>query len=264
MSPPKPKHLQPQYGAQFADESIVAAYRFRPPYPDEVFDTLDELLGERPRVVLDAGCGSGDLAIPLADIVERVDAVDPSAAMLAAARSRPGADSPRLRWIHASLEDVKLSPPYGLILAGESLHWMDWPVVLPRMSDALAPGACLAIVGRTEGANPWWPELLQIINVYSTNRDYQPYDLIQELQGRELFRVVGRRRTSVVAVGQTVADYIESIHSRNGFSRDRMTAQAARDFDTAAAGLLAGYARDGQLNFEVVGSVVWGEPSPNG
>ncbi len=66
-----------------------------------------------------------------------------------------------------------------------------------------------------------------------------------------------------VAVEQTFDDYIESIHSRNGFSRDRMTTKAAHDFDAAAADLLGRYAHDGLLRFEIVGSVVWGEPSPN-
>jgi 2-polyprenyl-3-methyl-5-hydroxy-6-metoxy-1,4-benzoquinol methylase len=89
-SEPKPKHLAPEYGAQFGDESIVAAYRHRPPYPAETFDIVAGLLGDGPRVILEAGCGSGDLALGLARHVERVDAVDPSAAMLTAAQSRPG------------------------------------------------------------------------------------------------------------------------------------------------------------------------------
>jgi hypothetical protein len=37
-------HLAPQYGAQFADRSVAAAYRARPPYPDEVFERLAALL----------------------------------------------------------------------------------------------------------------------------------------------------------------------------------------------------------------------------
>ena len=159
MLSPKPKHLGPEYGAQFGDESVVAAYRYRPPYPDEIFDVLAELLGDGQRTILDAGCGSGDLAIPLADIAERVDAVDPSGAMLAVARTRAGADRHHIRWIEATMEAAPLTPPYGLVTAGESLHWMDWPVVLRRMRDALAPGGYLAIVGRVEQSNPWWTEL---------------------------------------------------------------------------------------------------------
>src|SRR4051794_2214306 len=104
----KPKHLGPEYVAQFGDASVVAAYRFRPPYPEQVFDILAELMVDRAGRILDAGCGSGDLAIPLLRIAGRVDAVDPSVAMLSAGRARPGGDDPRLRWVEGYMEDVSL------------------------------------------------------------------------------------------------------------------------------------------------------------
>ena|SRR2546425_3397787 len=37
---PKPKHLGPEYGAQFSDPSVASAYRFRPPYPGEGYTIL--------------------------------------------------------------------------------------------------------------------------------------------------------------------------------------------------------------------------------
>ena len=60
----KPKHLGPEYAAQFADQSVAAAYHNRIPYPPDVFAILAGLLagltlsaqtflapwqGERPR-----------------------------------------------------------------------------------------------------------------------------------------------------------------------------------------------------------------------
>jgi len=256
----KPKHLGPEYGAQFGDASIVAAYRHRPPYPDQVFEILAELMVDGPRTVLDAGCGSGDLAIPLLRIAERVDAVDPSEAMLAAGRARAGGDDPRLRWIAGYMEDTPLAGPYGLVTTGESLHWMDWPVVLRRFRDVLSPGGWLAIVNRVGQRNAWADDLQRLIDRYSTNRDYRPYDLLQELEQRELFRIAGERRTAPVPFTQSVGDYIESIHSRNGFSRDRMTAVAAAEFDQAARDLLATYLSGDVVTLQVSGSVTWGEP----
>ncbi len=256
----KPKQFGPEYGAQFGDESIVAAYRYRPPYPTATFDILSGLMADGPRLVLDAGCGSGDLTIPLAKFVERVDAVDLSAAMIDVAKARPGGNDRHIRWIISSMEEAPLDSPYALITAGESLHWMDWPVVLRRFREVLTPNGLLAIVGRIEQANPWWAELLRTINVYSTNRDYQPYNLIDELEGRDLFTRVGVERTEPEVFEQSVDDYVESIHSRNGFSRDRMTPDAAQAFDREARTLLGRHADDGVLRFEVVGSVVWGQP----
>src|SRR5688572_11670536 len=76
---PKPAHLGEAYAAQFSDPGIVAAYHHRPPYPAPTFPMLAGLIGSPPRVVLDAGCGTGDIARGLLPFVERIDAVDRSA-----------------------------------------------------------------------------------------------------------------------------------------------------------------------------------------
>jgi hypothetical protein len=77
MALPKPKHLAPAYGSQFSDPGVARAYRFRPPYPDEVYGLLEGLIVDRSRSVLELGCGLGEIARRLAARVERVEAVDP-------------------------------------------------------------------------------------------------------------------------------------------------------------------------------------------
>ncbi|HET7034908.1 MAG TPA: class I SAM-dependent methyltransferase [Thermomicrobiaceae bacterium] len=261
MTQPKPRGLGPEYAAQFQDPAVVAAYHHRPPYPAETFDILVQLLpagGEAARV-LDLGCGTGDLARPLAARVAAVDAVDVSAGMIARGRALPGGDRPNLHWIAGRAEDAPLRPPYGLVVAGESLHWMEWDIVLPRLRRVLAPGAVLALVGRT-GREPWWDELLALIQRSSTNRDYEPYDLVAELTRRGLFRARGRRRTEPVAFRQSLADYVESIHSRNGFSRDRMTAEQAASFDADASALVRQWTGGDDVELPVSAAIVWGEP----
>jgi 2-polyprenyl-3-methyl-5-hydroxy-6-metoxy-1,4-benzoquinol methylase len=79
---PKPAHLGPEYADQFKDRSVAEAYEKRPSYPQELFSVLDGLIGDEPRRVLDIGCGTGNIAIPLARQVAHVDAVEPSEAML--------------------------------------------------------------------------------------------------------------------------------------------------------------------------------------
>ncbi len=257
---PKPSHLGPEYGAQFADPDVATAYDQRPPYPDEVFAILTDLLPDAPRTVLDAGCGSGDLARPLAALVARVDAVDPSAAMLARGRARPGGDAANLRWFQSTIEAAPLGSPYALITAGESLHWMEWAVVLPRFREVLDPAGRLAIVERETPALPWWGEVLRLIQRYSTNQEFQPYNLVDELTTRGLFREAGRRRTAPHPFRQSVEAYIESIHSRNGFSRARMTRAAADEFDAAVRDVVAPFAQGDDLHMQVVGTVIWGVP----
>jgi SAM-dependent methyltransferase len=261
---PKPRHLGPEYGAQFADASVVDAYQHRPPYPAETFAILGELLRGPQRSVLDAGCGRGELARGLLAVAEHVevDAVDPSAAMLVAGRALPGGDDSRLRWIAGAIEDAPLYPPYGLAVAGESAHWFDWPRAFPRLRAALVPGGYLALVGRATAPNAWDVDLLALIQRSSTNRDYQPYDLLAELATRGLFAVVGRRDTALSSFQQPLSAYIESVHSRNGFSRERMTSGAARAFDAAARELLAAYGVGESVELTVGASITWGYPAP--
>jgi hypothetical protein len=59
---------------------------------------------------------------------------------------------------------------------------------------------------------------------------------------------------------QSLDEYIESYHSRSGFSRARMGATKAAAFDEEAHQLLRSVYGDGTLTLRVTGSVVWGFP----
>lgn len=260
---PKPKGLQPQYGAQFQDPAVANAYHHRPGYPDDLFPALAELVVGTPRRVLDVGCGTGFVARYLIDYVDEIDAVDISAAMIEIGRTLPGGENPNLRWLYGAAEELALNPPYGLVTAGASLHWMEWSVVMPRFRQLLDSGGVVALVGAgAVGAVPWWDELLPVIQRYSTNREFQPYDTVEELTRRGLFAVRGRYEGEARMIRQSVESYIESFHARNGFSRDRMAPEAATAFDEAATAIVSSFAEDGILSWEQRGSITWGEPAP--
>src|SRR6266540_804240 len=72
-------------GRVFTDPTVARLYERRPPYPEGVFAALARRLVV-PRHVLDAGAGTGALARRMASFAERIDAVEPSAEMLAAGR----------------------------------------------------------------------------------------------------------------------------------------------------------------------------------
>jgi predicted TPR repeat methyltransferase len=257
---PKPKHLGPEFGAQFKDESVVKAYRYRPPYPDELFDILANLIYSEQRTVLDIGCGDGNLARYLMHRVDRIDAVDISKAMIEQGKNLPGGDHPNLNWIHGPLEKVSLSPRYALVTAGHSLHWMAWDVVFPKIQACLASEGFLAIVSNKPSANPWDADLGDLIQQFSTNRDYHPYDIVAELQQRELFEVIGGKNTTPMPFIQTVDDYIESWHSRNGLSRERLSSEAAEAFDNHVRALVFNYNSSDTIEMLFTGHVVWGLP----
>lgn len=257
----RPQHFSPQNALAFQDQSVVAAYRYRPPYPDEIFTILLKLINATPRRVLDVGCGTGDLARHLAPLVDQVDAVDFSQAMIDQGRQLPNGDHPHLRWRHGRIEDVALDPPYSLVIAGASLHWLDWPVVLPRFRAVLLPDSYLAIVVHGTRPDPW--SLLQdVVTRYRTDGGYQPFNLLTELTNHGLFHQIGEQQTKPVPFVQALEDCIESYHSRSGFSRERMGLEQANAFDREARAILYAAYPEGKIPMEVVGSVVWGFPAP--
>jgi ubiquinone/menaquinone biosynthesis C-methylase UbiE len=234
----KPAHLGRTYADQFKEDAVVRAYRHRPPYVQEAVDHVVARLPQRDGRVLDIGCGSGDWTLALAACGIRVDAVDASAAMLDVARGRTGTDSPHVHWLHGDVETVALEPTYDLVTAAESLHWMEWSVALPRLRSVLARGGSLVLVNRIAAPPPWTAPMQRLIAAHSTNSDYSPYDLVDELARRGLFRETERHETAAVPFEQSVEDYVESFHSRNGFSRARMSEGSAADFDRRLAALV--------------------------
>lgn len=272
----KPSHLSAEYGAWFRDPLIAEAYPYRPPYPDDVISQIVWLAsqaspgGADSAVALDLGAGTGDLARRLAPHVARVDAVDASTAMMDRWKALPGGSHPHVRWIVGMAEEVPLAPPYTLATAGESLHWMDWDVVLPRIAGMLAPAGMLAIASRDwEGPPILRERLLPIFGRYSPVRDYRPFDVVAELASRGLFAEAGRRRCGPAPWTPTVAEYVACRHSQRGFSRTHMGPVVAAAFDASVVEVLeeicrsgALQERDGRLQLEVRASVVWGRPAP--
>jgi SAM-dependent methyltransferase len=258
---PKPAHLAPHYAQQFEDAEVARHYHTRPPYPAELYQILSGLLPEQHRAVLELGCGTGELTLGLCPFVDHIDAIDPSAAMLEVARARPRADDPRIAWFESRAESFDFPRCYSLIVAADSLHWMDWVELFPKLRAALAPHGLLALVaGRTLDRPAWDSELRELVRRYSTNRDYIAYDLSDELCARGLFQVVGRGFTEPMRFTQTLDDYVESFHTRNGFLRTRMTERAALEFDAAVRRLVLEHQPSGTLEATTTASVIWGHP----
>jgi len=257
----KPQHLAAEYAAQFGDEEVAAAYRHRPPYPPQVFAMLEPLLGPRPRCVLELGAGTGDFTIGLAPRVDTLIALEPSQPMLARARHRDTAVGAHVEWLAIAAEDYAFDRRYSAVVAAEAFHWLDWHCVLPRIAESLVPSGHLILVERklAESA-PWDPELRALIREYSTNRDYMPYDIVSELEARGLINVGGRAQTDTMPYCQSVEGYVESFHSRNGFSRARLQAARAREFDDKLKILLGRYCSDDTVWLPVQARIVWGRP----
>ena len=245
-----------EFGRVFADEEVAALYQYRAPYPRGVFAILERLV-VAPRVVLDAGTGTGALARRFPPSIERIDAVDPSAAMIAQGRALPGGDDPRIRWIVGRAEDAPLSPPYGLITSGASLHWMQPEIVMPRFRDALALGARLAVVDtETTHAGEWRPEFLDIIRRYSPLEHHlETHEIVLRAAEQGLFVLEGEERTAPEPFDQSVDDYLRLLGSTSTLSRVTLGSRAAA-FDAQCRDLFARHGMT-RIRSSVVGYVAW-------
>jgi trans-aconitate methyltransferase len=181
---PKPEHFGVSYAEAFKDQRVVDAYRYRPPYPNEVFDILSGLITDEPRTVLDVGAGSGDIARQLVDVVKRVDAVDFSQRMIEMGKQLPNGNHPHLQWIYGKIEDMPLTPPYALITAGSSIHWPEWSIAFPRFREILTPNGTLALIYRRTLPMPWDTDLKKLRTQFSTRQNQRSANAVEELKMR--------------------------------------------------------------------------------
>ena len=256
---PKPEGWGARYAAVFADDDVVRAYRRRPPYPQETVDLLAGLAGG--GAVLDAGCGTGELARRLAPSVERVDAVDVSAPMLADGRLLPGGDAANLRWILGPIEEAPLGAPYALATAGDSVHWFDWELAMPRLAGVLGDAGPLAVVSREWLRDEVAAERLRAVyRDHSWNADYAPLDPVEELERRGLFVREGEAVSAPARWRPTLAEIIDWHFSMSGFARSRLAepSRFAREVRAAIEGTLT--LVNGRYELDVVGTVIWGRP----
>ena len=109
-------------------------------------DLVEALLAQHGgSTVLDAGCGTGRVAIELAERGVAVTGVDADAEMLAAARAK----APEIRWREADLSDPGTVPngPFDLVLLAGNVMIFVEPgtehLVLTNLAARLSPGGLL-------------------------------------------------------------------------------------------------------------------------
>lgn len=125
-------------------EEMAAEYaRARPPYPDVVFETLEQMGVIGPgRRVLEVGAGAGLATTPMLDRGSEVVALEPGrrlASILAEV-------APRADVVVAGLEGAELADDdFDSAVAATAMHWVDLSVGLPKLHRALRPGGPLAV-----------------------------------------------------------------------------------------------------------------------
>ena len=131
-----------EYAARFAELAASGAH------VHGEADRVDALL-PGPSRVLDAGCGTGRVAVELARRGHDVVGVDSDASMLEVARRSPG-----VRWALADLATLDLGERFDLVVAaGNVVVFLEpgtEPQVVRRMAGHLVPGGLLVSGWRTD------------------------------------------------------------------------------------------------------------------
>lgn len=133
---------------------VAALYdRARPGYPPELVEDVFRLtgLGAGDRV-LEIGCGTGQMTVPLARHGVRLTALEPGNALAAVAR-RNFAGYPTVQVLESTFEAYRLpQTPFDLVISATAFHWIDPGVRVVKAARALRPGGYLAVVETHWGA----------------------------------------------------------------------------------------------------------------
>jgi SAM-dependent methyltransferase len=216
--------------ALFEDRRLARVYDpLDPDRPDlDAYAALADELGA--ASVLDIGCGTGTFACLLARRGLDVTGLDPAAASLEVARSKPGAD--RVRWLHG---EVAALPPLRVDLvtmtgnvAQVFLTDAGWAAVLDAARSALRPGGHLVFETRDPQRRAWlgwdrehacvradlpdgwvekWPEVTGVTGPLVSFRSVFTFADGETLTSNSTLRFRGREEveTTLLAAGFTVA-----------------------------------------------------------
>jgi len=149
--------------AAFADPRLAALYDFIEGDRSDL-DTYAAIAQEvGARRVVDIGCGTGSLALRLADRGLAVFGVDPARASLDVARRKPGAA--RVTWVVGdATAAARLDPVADLVVMTGNVAQVfvsdaDWHLTLGAVRACLRPGGWFAFETRRPEVRAWerWP-----------------------------------------------------------------------------------------------------------
>ncbi len=211
--------------AAFADPRLVPLYDAECTWgPDDDFFLA---FAGTPARVLDLGCGTGRVTVALAAAGHTVTGVDPSPAMLAAARAKPGAEA--VTWAEGTSADLPANAFDVAVMTGHVAQVFvtdeAWARVLADLARALVPGGRLAFDTRDPDDRAWqrwhgWVTTLPTGEVVRTEVTAVEGGSVTFVRGFGLpggevpsestlrFRTEGEVRASLAAAGFDVAEVL--------------------------------------------------------
>jgi ubiquinone/menaquinone biosynthesis C-methylase UbiE len=204
----------------FGGEVADFYQRYRRGYPAAVFDALVNAFNLTvDDIVLDLGCGTGQLTLPLAARVRAVVGIDPEPDMLVCARraaTEKGVTN--VSWVLGADTDLPAvdallgGRTVGAVTVGQALHWMDHETLFQKLALLTRGGGGIAVV--TNGTPLWlqdsaWSRALR--------------GCLEQWLGANLTQTCGtdsasqrRYRDSLIAAGfdvdETTVDYTDELN----------------------------------------------------
>jgi SAM-dependent methyltransferase len=131
-----------------AFNEVAALYdEVRPGYSAETIDAIVARAGLSPGArILEIGCGTGQITLPLAARGYAITALEPGDA-LAALAARKCRRYPRVEIVPTSFEAWSMqAEAFDLVLAAQAFHWIEPAYGCARAAAALRPGGGIALV----------------------------------------------------------------------------------------------------------------------
>ena len=194
----------------FGGEVATVYARYRRGYPPAVLDALVGAFGlTAGDVVLDLGCGTGQLTLPMAGRVRAVLGMDPEPDMLVLARrAAEERGVANAAWVLGADRDLPAvgaalgAAALGAVTIAVAVHWMDRDAVFRVVRPLLRPRGGVAVV--TNGAPLW----LQDTDWSRTAKEHLERLLGRTLAGTCQTDAAGRRRNrdALEAAGYRVVE----------------------------------------------------------
>ena len=145
----------------FSGEIPDLYHRYRRGYPPAVIDEVAGAFGlTGDDVVVDLGCGTGQLALPMAGRVRAVIGLDPEPGMLRRARQAAAEQGiANVSWMIGADTDLPAitallgARSAGALTIGQALHWMNCDELVPAALRLVRPGGGVAVIAN--GAPLW-------------------------------------------------------------------------------------------------------------
>ncbi|MEV0251629.1 class I SAM-dependent methyltransferase [Nocardia sp. NPDC050712] len=234
--------------------------RYRPGYPREFLDQIIATFRlDRSRRVLDLGCGTGQLTVPLAKTAREAVGVDPEPDMLIeAAEYADRAGVTNAIWIEGSSANLPTGlGRFDVVTMGRSFHWMDREQVLAGLSGMVEDDGGLVIANDSCLVRPvtdWQRRLEEIQNRFvPTNESQRP-----KISDNYLSHDAVLRRSAFPKVDRRVYEFRRrwTIEQAIGYLYStslplRRLLDDRESFEQEATRALSSFSPDGQL-FEPV------------